>query len=51
MVENQHVIPNNKIPKQDSQCIYVLVVLIDSNYRTSKTYYPQVVWEEHKYFC
>ena len=41
---------NNKILKESSWCIYLLVVLIDSVYRTSKNYYPKVFLEEYKYF-
>ena len=33
---------NNKIPKQDSQCICLPVILIDSVYRKDKDYYPQM---------
>ena len=31
---------NNEILKQSSQCIYLLVILNDSVYRTGKNYYP-----------
>ena len=41
--------PNNKIPKEGSQCICLLVILIDSVYRTGKSYYPQKFLEEYKY--
>ena len=40
---------NNKIPKDDSQCIFLSVILIDSVYRKDKNYYPQVFLEECKY--
>ena len=40
---------NNKIPKQDSQCICLPVILIDSVYRKDKDYYPQMFLEECKY--
>ena len=33
---------NNKIPKEGSQFIYLCVILIDSVFRTSKNYYPEV---------
>ena len=36
---------NNKIPKEGSQCIcLLLVILIDSVFRTGKNYYPQVLF-------
>ena len=40
---------NDKITKEGSQCICLLVILIDSVYRTGKNYYPQVFLEECKY--
>ena len=40
---------NNKIPKEGSQFIRLSVILIDSVFRTCKTYYPQVLLEECKY--
>ena len=40
---------SDKIPKEGSQCICLLVILIDSVYRTGKSYYPQVFLEECKY--
>ena len=40
---------NNKIPKEDSPCICLLVILIDSVFRTGNNYYPQVFLEECKY--
>ena len=40
---------NNKIPKEDSQCICLSVILIDSLYRKNENYYPQVFLEECKY--
>ena len=40
---------NNKIPEEGSQCICLLVVLIDSIFRTGKNYDPQVFLEECKY--
>ena len=33
---------NNKIPKEGSQCICLLVILIDSFFKRGKNYYPQV---------
>ena len=39
---------DNEIPK-GFQCIYVSVILIDSVFRLSKIYYPQVFLEECKY--
>ena len=40
---------NNKIPKEGSQSIRLLVALIDSVHRKDKDYYPQVLLEECKY--
>ena len=40
---------NDKIPKEDSQFICLSVILIDSVFRTSKNYYPQLFLEECKY--
>ena len=40
---------NNKIPKEVSQFIYLLVILIDSVFRTCENYYPQAFLEECKY--
>ena len=40
---------NNKIPKEISHCIYLLVILIGSVFRTGKKYYLQVFAEECKY--
>ena len=40
---------NNKIPKDDPQCICISVILVDSVYRKDKDYYPQVFLEECKY--
>ena len=40
---------NNKIPKEGSKFICLSVILIDSVFRTSKNYYPQVFLEECKY--
>ena len=36
---------NNKITKEGSQFICLSVILIDSNFRTSKNYYPQMFLE------
>ena len=41
---------NNKIPKEDSQVIYLSVILIDSVLRTDNSYYPRVFLEECKSF-
>ena len=38
------------MPKERSQFICLLVILIDSVYRIRKNYYPQVFLEECKYF-
>ena len=40
---------DNKIPKEGSQFLCLLVILIDSVLRTGKHYYPRVVLEECKY--
>ena len=40
---------NDKIPEEDSQFICLSVILIDSVFRTGKSYYPQVFLEECKY--
>ena len=40
---------SDKISKEGSQCICLLVILIDSVYRTGKNYYPRVLLEECKY--
>ena len=40
---------NNKIPKEDSQCICLSVILIDSVFRTGNNYHPQVFLKEYKY--
>ena len=40
---------NNKIPKEGSQCICLSVILINSVFRTSKNYYPEIFLEECKY--
>ena len=34
-----------KVPKEDSQCICLSVILIDTVFRTGKNYYPQVFLE------
>ena len=40
---------NNETPKEGSQFISVSVISVVSNFRTSKSYYPQVFLEESKY--
>ena len=42
-------IHNNKLPKQGPQFICLSVILIDSVFRTGKSYYSQVFLEECKY--
>ena len=42
---------DDKVLKEGSQYIFLLVILIDSIFRTSKNYYPQVLLEEYKYVC
>ena len=39
---------NNKMSKEDSQCICLSLILVDSVYRKDKKYYPQVFLEEYK---
>ena len=40
---------DNKIPREGSQFVCLSVILINSVFRTGKTYYPQVFLEECKY--
>ena len=40
---------NNKIPKEVFQFICLLVILIDTVFKTGKNYYPEVFLEECKY--
>ena len=42
-------IHNNKLSKQGPQFICLSVILIDSVFRTGKSYYSQVYLEECKY--
>ena len=42
---------NNRIPKEDSQCIFLSITLIDSVYKEDKNYYPQVLFGVCKYFA
>ena len=45
---NGKIIPkfrNNRIPKKGPQCNCLLVILIDSVFKTGKNYYPQVFLE------
>ena len=37
------------MPKEDSYCICLSVVLIDLVFKINKKYYPQVFLEEYKY--
>ena len=39
---------NHKIPKEDSQFVCLLVILINSVFKTDKNYYPQIFLEECK---
>ena len=39
---------NNKIPKEDSKCICLSVILIDSVFRAGKCYYPQSLLDDCK---
>ena len=40
---------DDKVPKEGSQHICLLVILIDSFFRTGKYCYPQVIFKECKY--
>ena len=40
---------NDKILKEDSHCVCLSVILIDSVLKMSKNYYPQAFVEEYKY--
>ena len=40
---------NNKIPKEDSQCVCLSVISVDSVSRTGNNYYPQMFLKECKY--
>ena len=42
-------IHNCKIPKEDSQFIWLLVILIDPVFSAGKNYYPQIFLQECKY--
>ena len=42
---------NDKMPKKDSHCIFLSVILIDSIFKMSKNYYPEVFLEECKYIA
>ena len=46
---NFRKIQNNKIPKEGSQCICLLLILIDSVFRTGSNCYPRIFLEECKY--
>ena len=37
------------MPKEGSPCIFLSVVLIDSDLQISKNYYPSVLLEKYKY--
>ena len=41
---------SDKIPKEDSQCVCLSIILLNSVFGTGKHYYPQVFLEEYKYF-
>ena len=43
------ILHSNQVPKKDSQCICLSVILIDSGFRTGINYYLQVFLEECKY--
>ena len=49
MEKSTQIFTINKIPKEDSQCICLSVILINSVFRTGNNYYPQVFLEECKY--
>lgn len=37
---------DDRIPKEDSHCICLSVILLDSVFKMGKMYYPQVILEE-----
>ena len=39
---------NDQMPKEGFYCICLSVILIDSVFKMSKSYYPQVILEEYK---
>ena len=47
LVYNEKYLKNIK-SKEDSQCICLSLILVDSVYRKDKKYYPQVFLEEYK---
>ena len=40
---------NDKVPKEDSSCVCLSVILIDSVFKIYENYYPQIFLEEFKY--
>ena len=48
-MKNQHKFSQHKIPKEDFRYIYLSKVLLNSDFRTGKNFYPQVFLEECKY--
>ena len=51
MKEKSTKLFSHKVPKEGSQCICLLVILIDSVLRTGRNYNPQVFLEEYKYIA
>ena len=51
MKEKSTELFSHKVPKEGSQCICLLVILIDYVLRTGKNYNPQVFLEEYKYIA
>ena len=49
MRENQQNFFIDKIPKEGSQCICLLIILIDSVCKTGKNYHSQLFLEEYRY--
>ena len=50
MEKSTHVFTIIKCQKEDSQGIFLSVILIDSVFRTGSNYCPQAILEECKYF-
>ena len=46
-MKNQYKFSLNIIPKEDSQCICLSALLIDSVYRKYKNYYPQTIFRKY----
>ena len=42
-------VQDDRIPKEDSHCIFLSVILTDSVFKIRRNYYPQVFLEKCKY--